>query len=248
MRPRVRSNPVDERVLQELRRDHRVTERASAAERVADMLRERMIDGTLLPGTRLSEDALGEAMSVSRNTLREAFRLLSHERLVEHRLNRGVFVRRLTPDDVRDLYRLRRLLECGALGAAELPSPAFSAALDDARRAVGRGEDAARRGDHRAVGTSNMEFHAAVISLSGSRRAHELMRGVLAELRLVFHEAPDPMQLHEPYLRRNRELLELLAAGRLEEAGRALRVYLHDAEEQLVASAEANQDGGPPVP
>lgn len=235
---------MDEWILHELSRDRRVTDRPSAAERTAEMLRERMISGSLPPGTRLSEDALGEAMSVSRNTLREAFRLLTHERLVEHRLNRGVFVRRLAPDDVRDLYRLRRLLECGALAAAELPSPA----LDDARRAVEAAEAAAARGDHQSIGTSNMQFHAAIISLSGCRRAQELMRLMLAELRLVFHEAPDPLQLHESYMRRNRRLLELLEEGRLEEATQTLRRYLQDAEEQLVAAAEANQHGDGPHP
>jgi DNA-binding GntR family transcriptional regulator len=241
MRARTDVSDLDDWVLADLSRDRRVTDRASAAERAADMLRERMIDGYLRPGTRLAEDALGDALSVSRNTLREAFRLLTHERLVEHRLNRGVFVRRLSPDDVRDVYRLRRLLECGALASAELPSPA----LEDARLAVEAGEAAAARGDDQGVVTSNMHFHAAIVSLSASRRAHEVMRGVLAELRLVFHEAADPMQLHEPYLRRNRELLGLMVAGDVARASEVLSAYLHDAETQLVAAAAANQTPPP---
>jgi len=241
MHPRVAGPELDAWVLHDLSVDHRVTDRAGAAERAADMLRERMIDGYLRPGTRLSEDALGEALSVSRNTLREAFRLLTHERLVEHRLHRGVFVRRLTPDDVRDLYRLRHLLEGGALATAEpsLPAPA----LDQARHAVEQGEQAWARGDHQGVGTSNMRFHAAIVALSRSTRAEEVMRGVLAELRLVFHEADDPAKLHEPYLRRNRELLELLLGGDLDAAETSLRTYLQDAEVQLVAAAGLNRPG-----
>src|SRR5215212_6648401 len=82
------------------------------AQRVADVLRERITDGSLAPGTRLPEDAVGSALGVSRNTLREAFRLLAHERLVVAEFNRGVFVRRLTRDDVIDLYRVRSLVEC----------------------------------------------------------------------------------------------------------------------------------------
>jgi DNA-binding GntR family transcriptional regulator len=236
---RVGATELQAWVLADLSRDSRVTDRTSAAERAADMLRERMIDGYLRPGTRLPEDALGDALSVSRNTLREAFRLLTHERLVEHRLNRGVFVRRLDPDDVHDLYRLRRLLELGALAGATLPAPA----LDDARRAVEAGELAATRGDHQGVGTSNMHFHAAIVSLSASRRAQEVMRGVLAELRLVFHEVDDPMLLHEPYLRRNRELLGVLERGDQAAGERILGEYLDDAEAELAAAAELNQRG-----
>ncbi|MFC7583878.1 GntR family transcriptional regulator [Nonomuraea antimicrobica] len=63
--------------------------RSSTAERVADILRERISEGFFQPGQRLSEEAISEALGVSRNTLRESFRLLGHERLLDHRLNRG---------------------------------------------------------------------------------------------------------------------------------------------------------------
>ena len=86
-------------------------ERASTAQKVADMLRERVLDGELAPGLRLSEEAIGGALGVSRNTLREAFRLLTRDRLLVHEHSRGVFVRRPTADDVRDLYKARRVLD-----------------------------------------------------------------------------------------------------------------------------------------
>ncbi len=70
--------------------------RASTAEKVADILRDMVMEGRVLPGTKLAEDSIADALQVSRNTLREAFRLLNHERLVVHELNRGVFVRELT--------------------------------------------------------------------------------------------------------------------------------------------------------
>ena len=56
----------------------------------------------------MSEEQLVEALRVSRNTLREAFRLLTHERLLVHQLHRGVFVPELHESDLVDLYRLRR--------------------------------------------------------------------------------------------------------------------------------------------
>src|SRR3954471_3307207 len=100
--------------------DRALLGRTSTAERVSDILRSRIAEGYFPPGTRLSEDSIGGALGVSRNTLREAFRLLTHERLLVHELNRGVFVRVLTQDDVTDLYRLRKVVECGALRYAEV--------------------------------------------------------------------------------------------------------------------------------
>src|ERR1700753_2734472 len=92
--------------------------RSGTAARVTEILREQIAGGRFPPGTRLSEEAIGDALSVSRNTLREAFRLLGHEQLVVHELNRGVFVRVLTRDDIIDIYRVRRIIERSALESA----------------------------------------------------------------------------------------------------------------------------------
>lgn len=209
--------------------DRALLGRSSTAERVAAVLRERITEGFFPPGTRLSEEAIGGALGVSRNTLREAFRLLAHERLLVHELNRGVFVRLLRAEDVRDLYRLRRLLELEAVRSAG-PSP-DTAAL---RAAVAEGEAAAAAGRWPAVGTANMRFHQALAALAGSPRIDELMRQVLAELRLVFAVMRDPRAFHEPYLARNAALVGLLEAGDTAGAAAALEAYLADAEAQLL--------------
>jgi DNA-binding GntR family transcriptional regulator len=212
--------------------DRALLSRTSTAERVAAILRTRIIEGFFPPGTRLAEDSIGSALGVSRNTLREAFRLLSHERLLTHELNRGVFVRMSTAEDVVDLYRVRRLVECGAIRDITAAPPG----IERLAAAVAEGEDALRREEWRELGTANLRFHQALAALAESPRTDELMSGVLAELRLVFHVMADPRTFHEPYLARNQEILRLLREGDGERAAIALAAYLHDAERQLVAA------------
>jgi DNA-binding GntR family transcriptional regulator len=207
--------------------------RTATADRVADVLRTRIIEGLFPPGTRLSEEAIGRVLGVSRNTLREAFRLLCHERLAVHELNRGVFVRVLSVDDVVDLYRLRRLIEGAAVRAVGECPPG---ALDAVRAAVGDGERAAARERWLEVGTADLRFHQALAGLLDSPRIDELMRGLLAELRLVFHVMPSPQHFHLAYLARNREICGLLEAGNGPAAERALAAYLDDAERELVSA------------
>ncbi len=60
------------------------------------------------------------------------------------------------------------------------------------------------------------------------------MRSVFAELRLAFHLVDDPKALHEPYLQRNRLILQALQAGHRTEAERLLAVYLDDSLERVV--------------
>src|SRR5687768_9179592 len=98
-------------MLDRLKEDSARQERTSVAEWTARLLRERIAEGLFRHGPRLSEDAMGGALNVSRNTLRGAFRLLTHERLLVHELNRGVFVRVLEVADLEDIYRVRRLIE-----------------------------------------------------------------------------------------------------------------------------------------
>ncbi|WP_109524949.1 GntR family transcriptional regulator, partial [Nocardia aurea] len=185
------------------------------------------------PGQRLSEESISEALGVSRNTLREAFRLLGHERLLHHRLNRGVFVRMLSAEDVADLYRVRRVLE----GAAVRRVPT-ARALELIKEAVADAERAAGQDDWQGVGTANIRFHQALVTLNQSPRLDEAMRQLLAELRLVFHVMRNPRDFHEPFVERNRHLLELLEAGRADEAAAYLDAYLDEAEDLLIRAYE----------
>jgi DNA-binding GntR family transcriptional regulator len=229
----------------DLATDRGALDRGSTAERVADLLRQRVTDGVLAPGTRLSEEALTGALGVSRNTLREAFRLLTHEGLLVHELNRGVFVRVLTVEDVVDLYRVRRIIELAAVQSAAGGARADvrTAALEPLRAAVDAADSAAAADDWVAVGTHNMRFHQALAALAGSTRVDEIMRRVLAELRLVFHAVRAPRDLHEPYLRHNRELYQLLAAGQTITAAAALSAYLDAAERRLIDAYVAHRPG-----
>ncbi|OEU88103.1 GntR family transcriptional regulator [Streptomyces abyssalis] len=224
--------------LTELAADRALLGRTSTAERVAGILRERIAQGFFLPGVRLSEERIGNALGVSRNTLREAFRLLTHERLLVHRLNKGAFVRVLSAADIADIYRVRNLVECAAVrGLEEPPYP-----LEQVAGAVTAGERAAEKNEWNDCGTANIHFHQALAGLAGSERTDDLMRGVLAELRLAFHVMDDPRRFYEPYLSRNREILTTLEDGDAAGAERMLGFYLEDSRRQVI-EAYPEQDG-----
>ena len=128
--------------------------------------------------------------------LREAFRLLCHERLTVHEMNRGIFVSVLTKADVVDLYRLRRMLEGGAARlAGDAPITLRKAVTADSR---GRRRRPPRGGAWLDVRTADLHFHQAIGALAQSPRVDEMMRRALAELRLVFHAMTDPEEFHGP--------------------------------------------------
>ncbi|GIJ46777.1 GntR family transcriptional regulator [Virgisporangium aliadipatigenens] len=205
----------------------------SRSQLLAAKLRQRITEGVFRPGERLSEEALSEALNVSRNTLREAFRQLAEEGVLVHEFGRGVFVRTLTVEDLRDIYALRRVLELAAV--RNLPN-APGHALEEIREAVDSADEAAARQDWTAVGSANMRFHQAVVELLDNRRARDVVRRLLAELRLVFVVMDDLHDFHEPYRKTNRQLYELLLAGDVAGAEKAFTAYLDAAEAQLLAA------------
>lgn len=223
--------------------------RASTAEKVADILRDMVMEGRVLPGTKLAEDSISDALQVSRNTLREAFRLLNHERLVVHELNRGVFVRVLTEVDVVDIYRMRRTLEGAALRFwGESADASRAPAVSHVRSSVSMGVAAAQRGDWDGVGTANMHFHRSIAALAGSPRIDEIMSQLLAELRLIFHVMPTVRDFYEPYLGDNERIATLVEAGRSQEALAVLLGYLDRAEGQLLRQFTSKAGPGSPGP
>lgn len=217
--------------LSSVAEEARLFDRSSTAERIADILRRRVTEGQLPPGTRLSEEQLIEALGVSRNTLREAFRLLTHEGLLAHKLHRGVFVRELGEADLVDLYRLRRAIEIDVVKSLSDLDPS---SLQPLRDDVAAARAAAERGDWEAVGTANVLFHRHLVGLAGSPRLDEVTTRLLAELRLAFHAVASPQHLHEPYVDRNSALLELLAAGEMARATEELEAYLRSSQAELL--------------
>jgi len=78
---------------------------------LADRLREMIIEGELSAGTRLNERVLCDRLGASRTPLREAFRLLAAEHLVELQPNRGAQVVSLSDSDIRESFEVMGGLE-----------------------------------------------------------------------------------------------------------------------------------------
>jgi DNA-binding GntR family transcriptional regulator len=211
----------------------------STAARVADALREQLTDGLLPPGSRLPEEAIGEALGVSRNTIREAFVQLAGERLVVRQPNRGVFVAELGPDDIADLYRVRRVVEIGAVRGGGSP-----AAVGAVRETVDEGRRAHECGDGRALGTANQHFHRALVALAGSNRLNAVMNQALAEMRLVFHAVRISGEFHDSFLPDNEQICARVEAGEFDAAAHALEDYLNRSERELLRGMTAQTGNG----
>lgn len=203
----------------------------SASGIVRTRLREQILRGELPPGTRLRDRVLSAEHEVSRNSVREALRLLVSDGLVTLTVNSGAAVRVLTTEDVADIYAARRLLEFGGIRASSRASDAELAEIDVAADTGIRQREQKR---WQQTGTASLEFHAAVVALAGSERVNHFFAALAAQLRLAFAIMPDEAEFQALWVDRDRAIADLLLAGRRDAAEAELMAYLADSEAAIV--------------
>ena len=149
-------------------------EASTQAERLADSIADKVLSGEFLPGFRLDESALAERFGVSRVPLREALKILEGEGSVTYVPHRGYFVAELSLVDLREVYRIRELLEAEAVTVAmplltDSDVERFGDALADCERA---GE----HGDVIAMTEANRRLHFTLYAAAGLPRLERMVR------------------------------------------------------------------------
>lgn len=82
---------------------------------VLQYLREKIIIGEFKPGQRLNEYNLSSELNISRPPLREAFRVLEQDRLVNYIPRKGSYVTDLSAKDFEEVSQVREMMECYAI-------------------------------------------------------------------------------------------------------------------------------------
>jgi DNA-binding GntR family transcriptional regulator len=204
-----------------------------------DQIRQSIVEGRYPPGSRLVEQRLAEQLALSRTPVREALRRLEAEGLVVSERNRGSVVRPVTARDVEDLYDLRvRLESLAAERAAERATAADLAALTQAVEDFDAAVPGAAGGDLdgvRRLAAANKRFHDGVLAAAGNHRLSRVLAGTV-DLPLVFQALrrfgrPE----HERSALFHRLVLEAIAAGAGDRAGRLMTEHVLQGRDALLA-------------
>jgi DNA-binding GntR family transcriptional regulator len=130
----------------------------TATQRATEGVRAMIRRHQLAPGQQVRQEELAERLGLSRSPLREALRLLESEGLVRHAPNQGYFVARLRADELRQVYRMRQLLETELLRS--LPRPR----RDELARLRALNDEVRAADGVAAVLDANQRFHFALFA------------------------------------------------------------------------------------
>ncbi|MFP7366409.1 GntR family transcriptional regulator [Corynebacterium callunae] len=212
-----------------------MTTAMATSQELAALITSKIDRGELTSGTRLSEVSLAEDLGVSRNTLREAFRVLSQDGLVDHIPNRGVFVHRFSKSDVNDIYAYRLFVELAAIRSAQDHPEQVERSLVQMRHAYQNAVAANEQGDWQTVGSENSAFHLAIVELAEVKRLVVEARKVLALARIGFLETRESETFHSPYVNLNGEILQRLERRDFKAAEDFLQEYLERSRQDLLS-------------
>ncbi|MFJ3089370.1 GntR family transcriptional regulator [Streptomyces sp. NPDC086838] len=180
--------------------------------RTEELIRAGIHSGAYLPGTRLRERELAEALGVSRVPVREALVRLATEGLVVLEPRRGARVRRLTLRDVDELFDLRLSLEVfAARRAAEIVArggchDVLGKVLDEAGAATARGDTA-------GIAAANTAFHAELITMTGNRLLQSSLQPSLGLMHWLFRLTGTERGA-EQHCAEHRQIRDAIGAGR----------------------------------
>lgn len=190
---------------------------------VLTRLYEDIVVGAFSFGAKLGEEQLVERYDAKRHVLREAFGQLEEFGLVEHVPNRGVFVREPHPDEVRELFEIRELLEIHAANTMELPAP--KATIDAMRDVQARHSAATRGSRYREVLHLNTEFHRIQYCASGNATLAAAIEDYAMRTHLITAMKFGDSTVMERVISQHNEIIEAMSIGDKDRLVRAIRTH-----------------------
>lgn len=146
----------------------------SLTDEIADIVRERILKGEYCIGEKIKETTIAGELKVSRTPIREAFRQLEKEGLIEYVLNRGCFAKGFTRRDIEDIYAVRKALEALTVGWAV--ARITDEQIAELREQCDLMEFYTNRKESKKAIEMNTSFHDIIYRAAGSRFMAQVLR------------------------------------------------------------------------
>jgi DNA-binding GntR family transcriptional regulator len=176
-------------------------------EEVAELLRQRIFQRELEPGSWIDEVKLAQEYGISRTPLREALKVLAAEGLVTMKVRRGAYVTEVSEQDLAEVYHLLSLLESDA--AAVVAERASDADLKELQKLHKALEAAA--GDRERFFALNERFHMRLLELAGNRWRNQMVADLRKVMKLNRHNSLLKAGRVEESLHEHRAVMDALA-------------------------------------
>ncbi len=193
-------------------------------EKVAELLRQRIFDRELPPGSWIDELKLAEEYGISRTPLREALKVLATEGLVTMKVRRGAYVTEVSDSDLADVYHLLALLESDA--AAVVAAKATESQLKELQNLHQELEKAVNNRER--FFEINEAFHMRLLEIASNRWRDQMVADLRKVMKLNRHNSLLKSGRLEDSLAEHRAIMAALLAHDAEAAGQHMREHFRN--------------------
>lgn len=204
--------------------------RPDYVEEVYRILLNAISDGSLAPGTRITQEEIAEQLNVSRSPILQAIRLLKKDGLLVDAQGRGVMVTPLNTEEIANLLELRSALEVLATRLATHKKSLIPAEL------IEKGYLAAKSEDINAMIDADEAFHQAIYLASGNPLIAETTQIHWAHLRRVMGLVLQSKEQRLSVWAEHEKLAEAINSGNVKSAVKFCEVHMNTASEKLLTS------------
>ena len=179
-------------------------------EEVAELLRQRIFNRELEPGSWIDELKIAQHYGISRTPLREALKVLAAEGLVTMKVRRGAYVTEVSESDLAEVYHLLALLESDAAGA--VASNASDAELQELLTLHGQLEASAEpeQQDREKFFAVNEKFHMRLLEIARNRWRNQMVADLRKVMKLNRHNSLLKTGRIEESLEEHRALIQAI--------------------------------------
>lgn len=200
----------------------------SLSDRIADEVRDDIINGRLAFGERIKETTISQNLGVSRPPLREALQKLHGEGLIHLVPNKGAFVVNFTDKDIVEIYTIRLGLE--PLAAKIFVSQATPKTIEQMRAETKKMEqclNSSRTNNRRFPIEADLEFHSLLWKTTANQRLQEILERMKTQL-LVIMSSNSYAEEQYRTIEEHRQILEMWEKQDPEQAQQIMGTHIQN--------------------
>lgn len=209
-----------------------VTDKYSLRGRVFHKLREDILSGKYQEHEELKEVAIGEELGVSRTPVREAFRQLELEGLIQIVPNKGAYVTGITAKDVKDIYMIRSSLEgmCARLATENITKEQ----LEELEENVYLASFHASKGHMEQMAELDSRFHHILYEACNSKMLENLLQDFHHYVIRIRKKTLSTKERGIASNEEHRKIMEAIKAKDAKEAERQATMHMNNAYDNMV--------------
>ena len=191
---------------------------------VAELLRQRIFNRELAPGSWIDELKLADEYGISRTPLREALKVLATEGLVTMKVRRGAYVTEVSDSDLADVYHLMALLETDA--AEVVAAKATDAQLMELQGLHNELEKAVKNPER--FFEINEAFHMRLLEIANNRWRDQIVADLRKVMKLNRHNSLLKSGRIEESLAEHRAIMVALVARDAANTSKRMREHFRN--------------------